>query len=48
MPASLVLGMNVIRDATAALDDEFDALDAPLTNKIAGSAVHVDLVELSH
>lgn len=48
MPTSPVHGANVIPDLIVMSEDKPNALDAPLANDIAGSAVNVLSVKLKH
>lgn len=48
MPASLASRANVIPSKIVMSDDKFDASYAPLSNELSGSAVKVNLVEISH
>lgn len=46
MSASPIRGVNVIREQIVALNDEFDALAAPLADELRGSAASVQPVRL--
>lgn len=48
MLSSPFIGATVDRDPILLSDEELDALGAPLANKLAGSAVNLHPVELSH
>lgn len=48
MSASSIPGANVISDPIIVSDDDFDGMDSPLESELAGRAVDLQQVELSH